>query len=112
MQETKRKRLIPVNSPDEIPAFPTEAEEHQFWSTHELGPGMFEAVESDPLLDRIPTRPRARRTRPVAIRLEEHALDRLRALAARRGTGYQTLLKTFVMERLYEEEKRDGIITT
>ena len=31
-------------------------------------------------------------------------------LAARRNTGYQTLLKEFVVERLYEEEKREGII--
>ncbi len=112
MQEPKRKRLIPVNSPEDIPAFATESEEHRFWSTHELGPGMFEAVEPDPLLERIPIRPRERRTRPVAIRLEEHTLNRLRILAARRGTGYQTLLKTFVMERLYEEEKRDGILNT
>ena len=32
------------------------------------------------------------------------------ALAALRNTGYQTLLKEFVVERLYEEEKREGII--
>ena len=38
-------------------------------------------------------------------------LTRLRALAARRkNTGYQTLLKTFVAERLYEEEKREGLV--
>ncbi|MGZ5296674.1 MAG: hypothetical protein ACXWYT_07140 [Actinomycetota bacterium] len=30
-------------------------------------------------------------------------------LAARRGAGYQTLLKEFVSERLYEEEKRRGV---
>jgi hypothetical protein len=30
----------------------------------------------------------------------------LKALAASRNVGYQTLLKTFVQERLYEEEKR------
>jgi hypothetical protein len=110
VQETRRTRLIPVNSPDQIPAFATEAEEHRFWSTHELGPGMFEAVDPDPLLERIPTRPRDRRIQPDHDRLDEHTLDRLRA--ARRGTGYQALLKTFVMERLYEEEKRDGILDT
>jgi hypothetical protein len=37
-------------------------------------------------------------------------LKRLRALAALRNTGYQTLLKEFIVERLYEEEKREGII--
>ncbi len=50
------------------------------------------------------------RTTPIAIRLDQFTLTRLRALAALRNTGYQTLLKEFVVERLYEEEKREGII--
>jgi hypothetical protein len=50
------------------------------------------------------------RTTPVAIRFDQFTLKRLRALAALRNTGYQTLLKEFVVERLYEEEKREGII--
>jgi hypothetical protein len=50
------------------------------------------------------------RTRPVAVRFDQFTLERLKALAALRNTGYQTLLKEFVVERLYEEEKRAGII--
>jgi predicted DNA binding CopG/RHH family protein len=50
------------------------------------------------------------RTRPVAVRFDEFTLRRLKDLAARRNTGYQTLLKGFVLERLYEEEKRERII--
>jgi predicted DNA binding CopG/RHH family protein len=50
------------------------------------------------------------RTKPVAIRFDEFTLRRLKALAALHNTGYQTLLKEFVVERLYEEEKRAGII--
>jgi hypothetical protein len=50
------------------------------------------------------------RTTPVAIRFDQFTLKRLRALATLRNTGYQTLLKEFVVERLYEEEKREGII--
>jgi hypothetical protein len=46
----------------------------------------------------------------VAIRFDETTLARARELAERRNTGYQTLLKEFVIERLYEEEKREGII--
>jgi hypothetical protein len=37
-------------------------------------------------------------------------MTRLRALAALRNTGYQTLMKEFIVERLYEEERREGII--
>jgi hypothetical protein len=50
------------------------------------------------------------RTTPVAVRFDQFTLKRLKALAAIRNTGYQTLLKEFVVERLYEEEKREGII--
>jgi hypothetical protein len=50
------------------------------------------------------------RTTPIAIRFDQFTLSRLKALAALRNTGYQTLLKEFVVERLYEEEKREGII--
>jgi hypothetical protein len=37
-------------------------------------------------------------------------LRRLKTLAERRDKGYQTLLKEFVVERLYEEEKREGLV--
>jgi hypothetical protein len=50
------------------------------------------------------------RTTAIALRLDRFTLKRLKALAALRGMGYQTLLKQFVVERLYEEEKRAGII--
>jgi hypothetical protein len=53
---------------------------------------------------------RPSRTKPIAVRFDEFTLKRLRELAAHRNTGYQTLLKEFVVERLYEEEKRAGII--
>ena len=55
--------------------------------------------------------PRARgRTTPIAVRFDEFTIKRLKDLAARRNTGYQTLLKEFVVERLYEEEKRERIV--
>jgi hypothetical protein len=53
---------------------------------------------------------RPARTTPIAIRFDQFTLQRLKSLAAARNTGYQTLLKEFVVERLYEEEKREGII--
>ncbi len=50
------------------------------------------------------------RTTPIAIRFDQFTLRRLKTLAALHNKGYQTLLKEFVVERLYEEEKRAGII--
>jgi hypothetical protein len=55
-------------------------------------------------------RMRRDRTTPIAVRFDPFTLRRLKAVAARRNKGYQTLLKEFVVERLYEEEKREGII--
>jgi hypothetical protein len=50
------------------------------------------------------------RTTPIAVRFDQFTLRRLKTLATLRNKGYQTLLKEFVVERLYEEEKREGII--
>jgi hypothetical protein len=59
---------------------------------------------------RMQDRVRPGRTTPVAVRFDRFTLRRLKTLADARNTGYQTLLKEFVVERLYEEEKREGII--
>ena len=97
-----------VHSPEEIPAFANEADEHEFWKTHAMGPGMFEGVEPDPDFDRlVPVRSRSK---AITIRIESATLRRLQALADRKGMRYQTLLKEFVTERLYEEEKPEGIL--
>jgi hypothetical protein len=53
---------------------------------------------------------RPARTTPIAVRFDQFTLKRLKALAGLHNKGYQTLLKEFVVERLYEEEKRAGII--
>jgi hypothetical protein len=52
------------------------------------------------------------RTTPIAVRFDQFTLRRLKTLAALHNKGYQTLLKEFVVERLYEEEKREGIISS
>src|SRR5215204_6989769 len=51
------------------------------------------------------------RTKPISIRFDDFNLRRLREMADRRNVGYQTLIKTFVTERLYEEEKREGTLS-
>jgi hypothetical protein len=105
--KTGADQKIIINDPSEIPAFKSEAEEHEFWKTHTMGDGMFEDVDPPAEGELPPVRPR---TRPVPSRFEESMLARLKVLAERRGVGYQTLLKQFVGERLYEEEKRERLI--
>jgi predicted DNA binding CopG/RHH family protein len=103
--ERPEKVFTTINSREEIPSFASEDEEADFWATHEFSEVLL--GEMSPTGDkRLPPA----RTRPVSLRLDEHTLNRARALAAHRNMGYQTLMKEFIGERLYEEEKRDGLI--
>src|SRR5437867_1052480 len=83
-----------IHSTEEIPIFPDEAAEAEWWSTHEPGPELFEGATWDPELEALlPPVRKAAPTRLISLRLGEDVIDRLKALAARRGIGYQTMLK-------------------
>src|SRR5487761_2269443 len=97
-------KLLPVLTERDIPTFATEADEQEFWATHVLDGELLEGFGPPPE-GLIPTRPR---TTPVAIRFDADTLARLKAIAKKKHKGYQTLLKEFVAERLYEEEQREG----
>ena len=105
MTNAKQLSITTLRSLDEVPSFTSEAEEAAFWTTHEL---------SDELLAHMDDVPEAvlppPRTKPIPVRFDEDTVRRLKALATKRHKGYQTLLKEFVVERLYEEEKREGLI--
>lgn len=110
MTTTRRtRRVIRVDSWDQVPTFRNETEERRWWETHELGEQLLETMKPVPLTKEEQAY-RRDRTRPVAVRFDESTLTRVRTLAKRRNKGYQTLLKEFVVERLYEEEKREGIL--
>lgn len=46
--------------------------------------------------------------RLLSFRIDDEVVERLQKLAQRKGIGYQTLMRVWVMERLEEEEKRAG----
>jgi len=100
-------QLIEIQSWEEMPAFKDEEEEAEWWATHSLGAGILDAPDAADFDDMLPP---ARRSTPVSIRFDAGTLGRLKSLAHRRHKGYQTMVKEFVAERLYEEEKREGII--
>ena len=106
MAQATETNLIAVSREEDIPQSMTEAEEQQFWATHSLAGELLEEFGPPPP-GLIPPRPR---TTPVAIRFDADTLARLKAVAEKKHKGYQTLLKEFVSERLYEEEKREGIL--
>ena len=82
MSDLAENRLKTIKSWDEVPEFKSEREEHEFWGSHS----------------------------PVSVRMENELVNCLKVLAAIKGVGYQTLLRQFVADRVYEEEKRGGII--
>jgi CopG antitoxin of type II toxin-antitoxin system len=98
--------LSELRRSDPIPSCASEQEEADFWASHSFGRSFFDQELGDDA-DLPPPRPR---TRPVSIRFDQDTIVRLQAIAAKKNKGYQTLLKEFVAERLYEEEKREGII--
>jgi len=110
-----RPRMTTIQTWTEVPQFATEAEESAFWATHDTGYQLLEGmrpvpVDGDGELPRAREQPLLPRTRPVSIRLDNEVLGRLKKLALKKRKGYQSLLKEFLVERLYEEEKREGLL--
>ena len=95
---------------EDIPQTMSEAEEAEFWSNHALSDALLEELRPV-LLKGDGKLPPARGTdsRRISLVLEQDTILRLKKLARKKGMGYQTLLKSFVGERLYEEEKREGM---
>ncbi|MGH3090213.1 MAG: CopG family antitoxin [Rubrobacteraceae bacterium] len=101
------KKLKEINSRDEIPSFENEEEEHEFWANHALSDEFWENAKPIPEGELPPPRPRKT---PVSVRFDDDLINRLKTLAAKKSIGYQSLLRRFVAERLYEEEKREGML--
>ncbi len=96
---------IIVHSLDEIPDFHDENEEFEYWAGHRFGPEILDQMGSLPDDARPQPQPQS-----VSLSLGGHTLARVKALAKRRHVGDQALLTEFITERLYEEEKREGLI--
>lgn len=105
------RELTVITDLSQIPDFQSEQEEAKFWDTHSLAAGLY-TPESQTSAEALlpPTRPRPAKSNPTSLRLGVDLERRLRVLAERKNTTYQTLLKEFVLERVYEEEKRLKII--
>ncbi len=102
-----------IYDPASIPDFGSEADEATFWNTHTYSEELLSQAQRVPLEgDDVfpPARARSHTKRPVSIRFDEDTMTRLKKLATAKHTNYQTLVKNFVNERLYEEEKREGMV--
>lgn len=81
-----------------IPEFKSEQEEAEFWDTHDSTDYLeqTEAVEVS-FVDARPPK------KSISLRIDAETIDTLKDVAARKGIGYQTLIRMWVMERLEDE---------
>lgn len=86
-----------------IPKFANAAEEARFWETHSITSHLDELEPiSEPLITVAPKRAR----RPITIRFDEDLLNALKKIAAKRRIPYQTMIKSWLFERVSEEYPR------
>lgn len=104
MAKSKR-RLKP------IPEFASEAEERQFWDTHDSTAYVDWSKAAPASFPRL--RPS---TEAISLRLPAPLLSDLKALANKRDVPYQSLLKMFVADRVAAEWRstmhRDALANT
>ena len=113
MRDVTKKRKE-INSWDEVPSFASEKEEQAWWDEHEISEELLETFKPRSELDHLPPPREKTITRPpktaISVRMDPDLMNRLRVLSGIKGVGYQTLLRQFVADRVYEEEKREGIL--
>ncbi|WP_407540847.1 hypothetical protein Q0M94_05530 [Deinococcus radiomollis] len=114
---------IPLGVGDAVPENMTTEQAAAFWDTHYPTRERLAALqpddETEDLMARLrggqpkqsPRQPRQpKATFVTSLRLDADVEARLKHVAALKQMPYQTLLKRFIDERLYEEEKRFDII--
>ena len=108
------KKMKKISSWDEVPEFQNEEEEHEFWGSHSISEELLDTFKPRSELDHLPPPREKTITRPpktaISVRMDPDLMNRLRVLSGIKGVGYQTLLRQFVADRVYEEEKREGIL--
>jgi predicted DNA binding CopG/RHH family protein len=93
MRNTKR-----VKKRKPLPVFKSEEEEREFWATHDSMDYVdWSKAERVVFSDLKPS------ARTISLRLPETMIENLKLLANKRDVPYQSLLKTFLAERLKEE---------
>ena len=81
-----------------IPKFANEQEEAEFWATHDATEFLDKTTPVDVTF--VDARPRKTQ---ISLRLDPQTIEGLKAVAQRKGVGYQTLIRMWVMERLHHE---------
>lgn len=84
----------------ELPKFKSEDEEREFWSENDSTDFVdWDNAETVILPKLKPT------TRTISLRISASMLDKIRLVANKRDIPYQSLIKSFLQERIDEELK-------
>ena len=81
-----------------LPRFVSEQEEAEFWASHDSTEYLDDTEPVDVTF--VDARPPKKQ---ISLRLDTDAIEELKAVAQRKGIGYQTLIRIWVMERLAQE---------
>ena len=81
-----------------IPTFKNEAKERSFWLTHDSADYLDWSEAVTPAMPKLKTT-----TQTISLRLPQPLLDDLKRLANKRDVPYQSLLKTFLADRIEAE---------
>ena len=81
-----------------LPRFASEQEEAEFWASHDSIKYLDDTEPVDVTF--VDARPPKKQ---ISLRLDTDAIEELKAVAQRKGIGYQTLIRIWVMERLAQE---------
>ena len=81
-----------------IPKFKNEIEEGEFWSTQDVT-AYFDTTE----LESVSFPKLKPSTKTISIRLPEMMLDSIKILANKRDVPYQSLIKTYLQEKIDRE---------
>jgi predicted DNA binding CopG/RHH family protein len=81
-----------------IPNFKNETEERRFWQTHDSADFMDWGNAETPSFPKLKPS-----TQTISLRLPELLLEDLKRLANKRDVPYQSLLKTFLADRIESE---------
>jgi predicted DNA binding CopG/RHH family protein len=94
----RRGKSIMSKLKKKIPKFRSDAEEVEFWSTHDSTEYVDYSKAKRTLFPKLKPS-----IKTISIRLPESLLNHLKVLANKRDVPYQSLLKLFLMEKVEDE---------
>jgi predicted DNA binding CopG/RHH family protein len=86
-----------------IPTFQNEDQEREFWATHDSTDYVDWARAERVVLPKLKPS-----VRTISLRLPQSMIEEMKLLANKRDVPYQSLLKTFLADRIGVELSRQG----